>query len=93
MCVEVRYVVVINGLSLQQIYVYSFSAKPFFFYRAFVFFVAVMHCAEMQNALNEIESLKKERNELNDKVEAYEKSLEVMCTIKTTDLEEEEERE
>ena len=59
----------------------------------FVFFVAVMHCAEMQNALNEIESLKKERNELNDKVEAYEKSLEVMCTIKTTDLEEEEERE
>jgi uncharacterized protein YlxW (UPF0749 family) len=47
----------------------------------------------MQNALNEIESLKKERNELNDKVEAYEKSLEIMCTIKTTDLEEEEERE
>lgn len=51
-----------------------------------------MHCTEMQNALNEIESLKKERNELNDKVKAYEKSLEVMCTIKTTDLEEEEER-
>ena len=51
-----------------------------------------MHHTEMQNALNEIESLKKERNELNDKVEAYEKSLEIMCTIKT-DLEEEEEKE
>ena len=52
-----------------------------------------MHRTEMQNALNEIESLKKERNELNDKVQAYEKKLEIMCTIKTTDLEEEEERE
>ncbi|KAL3811780.1 LOW QUALITY PROTEIN: hypothetical protein ACHAXA_004212 [Cyclostephanos tholiformis] len=37
---------------------------------------------EMQNALNEIESLKKERNELNDQVEAYGKSLEAVCVEK-----------
>jgi hypothetical protein len=36
----------------------------------------------MQNALNEIESLKKERNELNDQVEAYGKSLEAVCVEK-----------
>jgi hypothetical protein len=33
----------------------------------------------MQNALNEIESLKKERDELNVQVEAYGKSLESLC--------------
>jgi len=33
----------------------------------------------MQNALNEIESLKKERDELNAQVEAYGKSLESLC--------------
>ena len=37
---------------------------------------------EMQNALNDIESLKKERNELKDQVEAYVKSLEAMCMAK-----------
>jgi predicted nuclease with TOPRIM domain len=36
----------------------------------------------MQNALNEIESLKKERDELNAQVEAYGKSLEAVCMEK-----------
>ena len=33
----------------------------------------------MQNALNEIESLKKERDELNAQVKAYGKSIESLC--------------